>query len=73
MFDDDSLKFNQHPDFFYLQKMKTIQNHKDEIFLLEEFINKHKSDNNSSIYDHPIYLEIFKYILNSKLTICEDK
>jgi hypothetical protein len=53
-----------------LESLKMHLNKKEEIFLLEDFIIRYKSDDQ---YDGYIYKEIFNLLINSKLDCINEK
>jgi hypothetical protein len=57
-------------DVKLFENLKSSHNRKDEIFLLDEFINRHQSDDN---YDNALYSNIFNLLLETKLTCVSEK
>jgi hypothetical protein len=57
-------------DVKLFENLKSSQNRKDEIFLIDEFINRHQSDEN---YNDSLYTNIFNLLLETKLTCVSEK
>ena len=52
------------------ENLKNSQNRKDEIFQLDEFINRYQSDEK---YEHSLYTNIFNLLLQDKLNRVNEK
>jgi hypothetical protein len=61
---------NTDPDYKLHENLKNSQNRKDEIFQLDEFINRYQSDEN---YEHSLYTNIFNLLLQDKLICVNEK
>ncbi len=57
-------------DVKLFENLNSSLNRKDEIFLLDEFINRHQSDEN---YNDSLYSKIFNLLLETKLNCVSEK